>query len=453
VRGYRRGADFVGKRVGAFACAAMLVTATFVGLTASPATAAATGAISGIVTAAASGAPLAKVCVSVHRLDIDSLQLRSVATAANGRYTLSALPAGPVNVQFADTGLCVGGAPGNYVGEYFNNEPSLRSATRVVITAGVTKANINAALAVGGSITGRVTAASGGAPLHHICVGAYIPGGDPLLVASASTTKTGTYKLNGVPARKVLVQFFTSGTCPGGVAANYVGQWFSGKLTSGTSDAVTVTAGGTLANVNAALVVGGTISGIVTSGGSGLYGICVAAYSAASPILVGSTGTLRNGRYALHGVPAGVVHVQFNSQGTCPGGIVQHYATQWYTHKNSFASANPVAIVAGRTTSNINASITPLKGSSKPGAPRSVHASKPSSRTVIVTWAAPAPNGGPAVSSYDVTSGAKTVRASASARKATFAGLAKGSYHFRVRAHNKIGAGAWSAASNTVRIS
>ena len=71
---------------------------------------------------------------------------------------------------------------------------------------------------------------------------------------------------------------------------------------------------------------------------------------------------------------------------------------------------------------------------------------------MIVTWTAPSPNGGPAITSYDVTSGAKIMRASASARKATFAGLAKGSYHFRVRAHNKNGAGAWSAPSNTVGI-
>ena len=217
--------------------------------------------------------------------------------------------------------------------------------------------------------------------------------------------------------------------------------------------AATVTAGGILSNINAALSVGGTITGIVGSGGSGLFGICVAVYSTAGkPILVASTGTLPNGRYALHGVPAGVVHVQFNSQGVCPGGIVQHFATQWYTRKNSFASANPVAVTPGKARPNINASLSPLGGSVKPGAPKGVHASKPSSRAATVTWTAPAPNGGPAITGYDVTSGAKIVRVPGSARKATFGGLAKGSYHFRVRAQNKAGAGAWSAPSNTVRI-
>ena len=184
MRGYGRGADFLGRRTTATACGVMLVAACSPDSPRRPPPPPRPAAISGIVTAAASGAPLAKVCVSVHRIDIDSMQLRSVATAANGRYTVTGLPPGTVDVQFADNGLCVGGAAGNYVGEYFNNEPSLRTATHIDINAGETKANINAALAVGGSIAGHVTGAGRRRAAHRVCVAAYLPGHVPLLVAS-----------------------------------------------------------------------------------------------------------------------------------------------------------------------------------------------------------------------------------------------------------------------------
>ena len=87
--------------------------------------------------------------------------------------------------------------------------------------------------------------------------------------------------MNGVPARNdVLVEFFSSGFCPGGVAANFAGQWYNGKLTPDVATPVTVTVGNTLTGINAALSASGSFSGTVTAaaGGAPLPGICVAAY-------------------------------------------------------------------------------------------------------------------------------------------------------------------------------
>jgi hypothetical protein len=111
-----------------------------------------------------------------------------------------------------------------------------------------------------------------------------------------------------------------------------------------------------------------------------------------------------------------------------------------------------VNVTAGATKSNINATLVSLVKQTKPGAPRSVHASKPSPKAVNVTWNPPASIGGTPITAYEVTYGGRSVRVSGSARSATIGGLPKSTYYFRVRAINRIGPGPWSARSNPVKI-
>jgi hypothetical protein len=352
------------RRVAAIAIVTVLAPASLVGLAAVPAAAAGTGSISGTVTAAAGGAPLAGICVAAHLIDIDSTFVTSVATAANGTYTLTNVPVGNVNVQFFDTGFCPGGVTGNFVGQWYNAQPSLNTANPVAVADSVTTSNINAALAAGGAISGTVTAAAGGAPLNAICVGAFLPGADLLLVASTSTAANGTYTLNGVPAQNnVLVEFFSSGFCPGGTAANFEGQWYNGKLTPDAADPVNVTVGNTVTGINAALNASGSFSGKVTAaaGGAALPGICVAAYlpfqQGVPGQLVTSTSTAADGTYTLPGAPVGTVDVKFYATGFCPGGTASSYAMQWYNNQPIQDTANAVPISSGAITPNIDAAL------------------------------------------------------------------------------------------------
>jgi hypothetical protein len=91
-----------------------------------------------------------------------------------------------------------------------------------------------------------------------------------------------------------------------------------------------------------------------------------------------------------------------------------------------------------------------------PGAP-TMGTVTPARSAVVVKWAAPASNGGAAISGYVVRaySGGKLVKAvtvSATARSVTVPKLTPGrSYTFRVQAKNVVGGGTWSAASKAVK--
>ena len=175
-----RGFQSLARRVAASACAVTVVTAAFVGMTATSASAAPAGSISGTVTAAAGGAPMAGICVGafLHGPD-ETLLGNAVATAADGTYTIPNLPVGNVDVEFYGSGLCTGGGVvTNVVNQWYNNQLTPGTATPVAVADSVTTANVNAAMVAGGTITGSVTASVGGAPLNGICVNAMIPGTD-----------------------------------------------------------------------------------------------------------------------------------------------------------------------------------------------------------------------------------------------------------------------------------
>jgi hypothetical protein len=339
-------------------------SAGFVTLAAGPAVAATTGTITGKVTAAAGGAGLSGICVGAYAHGVDPQQLLvDTATVANGNYTLANVPTGSVDVRFSASGLCPGGTAANLVTQWFNNQRTQLTATTVVVSSGATTANINAAMAAGGSISGHVTKSAGGADLAGVCVGALVPGVDEELVASTSTIANGTYSLSGVPAGDVHVEFFSSGFCPGGAAANYVTQWYNGKLTADNADLVHITVGGTTTGIDAALSAAGSVSGVVTaaSGGAPLSGICVAVYVpyqlGVAPELITSNATAADGTYTVDGAPAGSVDIKFFATGFCPGGVSSNYTQQWYQNQPLQASADPVTVVAGATVPNINAAL------------------------------------------------------------------------------------------------
>lgn len=321
------------------------------------------GSIAGTVTAANGGAPLAGICVAALIPGVDELLVASAATGADGSYSVTGVPAGNLHVEFFSSGFCPGGAPSSFVTQWYNGQPTASTADLVGVTAGATTGGINAALDASGSISGTVTAALGGAPLSGICVAVYAPyqvGVVPQLLTSSSTAADGTYTVDGAPVGSVDVKFFSTGFCPGGHSSNYVMQWYNGKAIQADADPVSVAAGATTPNVNAALVAGGSIAGTVTAagGGAGLSGICVAAFSTgANPAIVASTGTDVGGGYKLDGVAVGDVRVRFDSQGFCPGGAVADYVTQWFNHKASFATADNVTVTVGATTPNIDAAL------------------------------------------------------------------------------------------------
>lgn len=90
-------------------------------------------------------------------------------------------------------------------------------------------------------------------------------------------------------------------------------------------------------------------------------------------------------------------------------------------------------------------------GASPPGAPTGVSAGSATSSSLVVSFSAPANNGGSAITSFTVTSSPHGVTATGSSSPITVSGLtALTSYTFTVTATNAIGTGVASSASSAV---
>ena len=121
----------------------------------------------------------------------------------------------------------------------------------VRVKAGATTRHIDAALAVGGSIRGTITAAATGARLAGICVTAVDTQGNA--VGGAATASNGTYAMGELGAGNYTVEF--SDGC--GNPRSYAPAVYP--------KAVHVTAGATTRHIDADLGRGGAITGTVTA--------------------------------------------------------------------------------------------------------------------------------------------------------------------------------------------
>jgi hypothetical protein len=201
-----------------------------------------------------------------------------------------------------------------------------------------------------GQIAGTALDSATKAPIAGICVHAYYSTGGVL--ASSQTNSSGAYTLSSVPAGSTQVGF--SSGCG---ASNYLTQYYDGQPSLTSASTITVPAGGTASGIDAAMLAGGQITGTVTAIATNttLAGICVQAYDGGGAV-VASTQTNSSGVYTLSALPTGSYQVGFADCNAGPD-FAGTYVTQYYNGKATLASADPVAVTAGRTTSGISAAM------------------------------------------------------------------------------------------------
>ncbi|MCI5137357.1 MAG: hypothetical protein D3922_02830 [Candidatus Electrothrix sp. AR1] len=195
----------------------------------------------------------------------------------------------------------------------------------------------------GAAISGRITDAGG--------VGLY--GRVEIYDSNEKTAgytyiSNGNYSIAGLPSGNYKVQFIPDG--------NYVSEWYNEAANFGSAELLAVNAPNVLADINAVLSVGGTISGKVTdTTGKGISGIHVSVHDSNQNLIptAMASWTDSDGNYTITGLPGGNHKVLFTSPQLC-------YANTWYGDKTDFSAAVPVSVTVSNTTENINA--VPIPG-------------------------------------------------------------------------------------------
>jgi len=197
--------------------------------------------------------PIQDICVDVFDSADALVIVASGATASDGTYLISGIPAGDYKVEFWD---CTQGA---FLSEFYANEPSFESADVVRLPPGASASNINAQLDRAGFIAGTVTDTSG-APLPDICVevlASWVVRG--FIDGEGVTDAAGFYEVP-VPSGSYHLLFV-----PCAVHASHTSSWFDGAPLRSSAKAVAVVAGATT-YANAVLAAGELTSALLESG-------------------------------------------------------------------------------------------------------------------------------------------------------------------------------------------
>lgn len=294
------------------------------------------GTLSGRVSSA--GIPLKDIVVYISD-DTGDYQ-NYVITNASGIYTTTALPSGEYTVFFRPT---------SYIPEYYNDHKvDAGQRDRVIITAPNTVTGIDAELAPGSSISGKVVDADTNLPLQGIFV--EILNMQGRRVETATTAADGSYTSStSLASGSYLVRFNADNrntTCA------YVTEYYSDSLTMAGATPVQVVAPNIVTGINGALSRGSIIFGKLSD------------EATAAPITGGIVrvsypdGTFaRWGRLNMFGgyhtetaLPSGNYIVMFDDNDN-------GYIDEYYDNQLTKEAANLVTLSAPTNIYNINAAL------------------------------------------------------------------------------------------------
>ncbi len=213
-----------------------------------------------------------------------------------------------------------------------------RSAVALVVAVLATLLVSTPAQAANGAFQGTVTAQTGGAAIANASVVAYDATGS--FAGSTTANSSGFYTLAGLAPGQYRVVF----TAP--VGQNFLSEWYNDQTSLATATPITVTSGGLLGSVNAALTTGAIISGTLTTGATTpVSNGTVVLYDSAQNY-VASTASNGSGVYTFSRVRAGLYTLWFPA----PTG----FATEWWENKISFRTATLFSVATADSVTKSN---------------------------------------------------------------------------------------------------
>ncbi len=303
------------------------------------------GLVHGTVTGPGGG-PLLGICVDADVANNNGWDfVKGRTTAGDGTYTIDQLGPATLRIEFRECNS--GSRP--YIAQWYDNKADFNDSTPVVLAPGDDRHGIDAGLASGVAVAGRVTDGAGH-PIAGINVNV-----NPTSRGSSGYGQTdgnGDYTTDAVAPGTYNVEFSDGSSAP-----VWASQYWNGKLSPNRATPLTLSgAGGAVhGGINARLAPAATIRGTVTvPGGGPAAGICVDASIATpnGPDQVAGTTTASSGSYTLGGLPAAAMKVSFHA---CNGGGT--YLKQWWHRQATFATATALNVAAGQTRSGIDAQL------------------------------------------------------------------------------------------------
>jgi len=178
--------------------------------------------------------------VEINVYDTDDNWISSSSTNPDGNYTIGAIPTGNYKIQFWSSHL-------GYSNEWYNDKKDFNTADFVSVTAPDIQTGIDAVLAQGGQIAGRVTD-SQDKGIQNVWVWVYDTTSN--LISYAYSDANGTYIIGGIPTGTFKVLFWSCST-------GHMSEWYNNKVNLYSADTVSVTAPDITTGIDAVLATGG----------------------------------------------------------------------------------------------------------------------------------------------------------------------------------------------------
>lgn len=292
---------------------------------------------------------------------ISPREYRTTKLKADGTFQLIGLIPGQTQVSFDATGT----VPTTY----YPGVPSKATAQKVTVVAGQTAQLNDVTLPVGAYISGTVTPPQGVTWAYTFRGVSALSAGTPDQFnsggtdeVSSSTAPDGTYTIGPLWPGDHILQFNGSGyQSPNYTSPIYFAtQWSGGATSPGNATKVTLVSGQTAAGINAAMALGGTISGKTVPSSASLANNGNSVYTTvdvwdANGYKVAGSGSGAGSPYSASGLGAGSYRVAFNRSSGYSTDEAQFY--QGLHESAGLASGTTVSVMAGQTTTLADAQL------------------------------------------------------------------------------------------------